>query len=62
MHNGRPSDRELDTRLNEAKKFLKDRPGMFANPSKTVGELNDLAVGRNYSKGLQRIKTSTKVI
>lgn len=45
MHDKRPSDRELDKRLNEAKKFLKNRDGAFANPSKVVGELNDLDIG-----------------
>lgn len=44
MHNRRPSDRELIKRLNEAKEFLKNRPGMLANPSKAVGELNDLEI------------------
>jgi hypothetical protein len=41
----RPSDRELIKRLNEAKEFLKNRHGVFANPSKAVGELNDLNIG-----------------
>ncbi len=45
MHGNRPSDRELTKRLNEAKEFLKNRPGLFANPSKAVGELNDLDIG-----------------
>lgn len=45
MHDRRPSYRELDKRLNEAKEFLKDRHGVFANPSKAVGELNDLDIG-----------------
>ena len=45
MHDKRPSDRELTKRLNEAKEFLKNRPGVFANPSKAVGELNDLNIG-----------------
>ena len=45
MHDRRPSDRELDKRLNEAKAFLKDRHGVFANPPKAVGELNDLDIG-----------------
>ena len=45
MHDRRPSDRELDKRLNEAKEFLKNRHGAFANPSKAVGELNDLDIG-----------------
>jgi hypothetical protein len=45
MHDKRPSDRELFKRLNEAKEFLKDRQGLFANPSKAMGELNNLNVG-----------------
>lgn len=45
MYDKRPSDRELTKRLNEAKEFLKNRSGLFANPSKTVGELNDLNIG-----------------
>lgn len=44
MHNTRPSDRELTKRLNEAKEFLKSRQGLFSNPSKVVGELNDLEI------------------
>ena len=45
MHNKRPSDRELTKRLDEAKDFLKNRHGVFATPSKAVGELNDLDIG-----------------
>lgn len=45
MHDKRPSDRELNIRLNEAKEFLKNRLGVFANPSKAVAELNDLDIG-----------------
>ena len=45
MHDKRPSDRELFNRIKEAKEFLKDRHGLFANPVKTVGELNDLGIG-----------------
>ena len=45
MHDKRRSDRELTKRLNEAKEFLKNRHGVFANPSKAVGELNDLNIG-----------------
>ncbi len=41
MHDKRPSDRELIKRLNEAKEFLKNRHGVFANPSKAVGELKE---------------------
>jgi len=40
----RPSGRELDKRLEEAKACLKDRKGLFANPAKAVGELYQLAV------------------
>jgi hypothetical protein len=47
MHDKRPSDRELAKRLNEAKDFLKNRHGLFANPSKAVGELNDLDIGNS---------------
>jgi hypothetical protein len=45
MHDNRPTDRELAKRLNEAKEFLKNRYGLFANQSKAVGELNDLDIG-----------------
>lgn len=45
MHFKRPSDRELLKRLQEAKEFLNNRPGVFANPSKVVGELNELDIG-----------------
>lgn len=45
MHDKRPSDRELTKRLDEAKEFLKNRYGVFAIPSKVVGELNDLDIG-----------------
>ena len=45
MHDKCPSDRELTKRLNEAKEFLKNRYGVFATPSKVVGELNDLDIG-----------------
>ncbi len=45
MHDKRPSDRELLKRLNEAKEYLKNRHGLFANPSKAVGELNNLDIG-----------------
>lgn len=44
MHDRRPSDRELNKRLDEAKEFLKNREGILANPSKAVGELYDLDV------------------
>lgn len=45
MHDKRPSDRELNRRINEAKKYLNNRCGLFANPSKAMGELNDLDIG-----------------
>lgn len=45
MYGKRPSDQELSKRLNEAKEFLRNRQGLFANPSKAVGELNDLDIG-----------------
>ncbi len=45
MHGSRPTDRELTKRLNEAKESLKNRNGQFANPAKSVGELNDLDIG-----------------
>jgi hypothetical protein len=45
MHDKRPSDRELTKRLNEAKEFLKNKSGLFANPAKVMGELNDLDIG-----------------
>jgi hypothetical protein len=45
MHDKRPSDHELTKRLNEAKESLKNRYGLFANPSKAMGELNDLETG-----------------
>lgn len=44
MEDKRPSDRELFKRINEAKEFLQNRHGLFANPSKVVGELNDLGI------------------
>lgn len=44
VHTERPSERELIKRLEEAKEFLNGRQGLFANPSKTVGELSDLGV------------------
>lgn len=45
MQDKRLSDRELNKRLMEAKECLKNRYGMFANPSKAVGELNNLDIG-----------------
>jgi hypothetical protein len=44
MQAGRPSYRELDQKLISAKNFLKNRPGIFANPAKAVGELSALGV------------------
>jgi hypothetical protein len=44
MHYDRPSGRELDKRLGEAKACLKDQKGLFANPAKAVGELYHLAM------------------
>ena len=44
MQYDRPSGRELDKRLEEAKACLKDRKGLFANPAKAVGELYQLAI------------------
>ena len=41
----RPSDRELLKKLEEAKKALKTQGGVFANPAKAVGELNNLKLG-----------------
>jgi hypothetical protein len=40
----RPSPRELDKRIEEAKACLKERRGLFANPAKAVGELCELAI------------------
>ncbi len=45
MHDKRPSDRELIKRIKEAKESLNNRPGVFANPSKAVGELTYLEIG-----------------
>ena len=44
MQNSRPSNRELHKRLNEAKESLENRPGIFANLSKAVGELYELNI------------------
>lgn len=44
LHDKRPSNRELTKRLDEAKEVLKNRHGVFAIPSKAVGELNDLNI------------------
>ncbi len=40
----RPSNREIDKRLNEAKEALKEKHGVFANPNKAVGELMNLEI------------------
>ena len=45
MYTERPSDRELFKRINKAKNFLKNQDGLFANPAKAVGELNELGIG-----------------
>lgn len=45
MYSERPSNKELAKRLDEAKQFLKDKQGVFANPSKVVRELNALGIG-----------------
>lgn len=42
MH--RPSDHELHKRIEEAKVFLRDRDGYYANQSKVSGELNKLDI------------------
>ncbi|WP_228547106.1 hypothetical protein [Candidatus Neptunochlamydia vexilliferae] len=41
----RPTFREIDKRLKEAKEALKNRCVAFANPGKVVGELMSLEVG-----------------
>ena len=38
----RPSTRELGEKLNEAQTVLSTTAGLFADPTKAVGELNDL--------------------
>jgi len=40
----RPSNREIDNRIEEAKASLKNGRGIFANPAKAVGELYQLAI------------------
>ncbi len=42
MYPHRPSDRELDKKINEAKSVLRQQLGLFANFAKAVGELNEL--------------------
>jgi hypothetical protein len=44
MQTSRPSDRELLKRISEAKEYLKNQRGLFANLSKAVSELNDLNI------------------
>ena len=41
----RPSAREIDKRLAEAKIVLREQDLIFAHPSKAVGEINDLGLG-----------------
>lgn len=41
----RPSAKEIDKRLKEAKEALRNRRTIFANPAKVVGELADLEIG-----------------
>ncbi|MBA3721105.1 MAG: hypothetical protein H0W88_01720 [Parachlamydiaceae bacterium] len=43
MHN-RPSDRELQKRISEAKDSLTIKQGVFANPAKAMNELNELNI------------------
>jgi hypothetical protein len=44
MYLNRPSDRELTKKILEARAFLKERNGLFANLNKVVGELYELGV------------------
>jgi len=41
----RPTDKELCKRITEAKECLNKKKGLFANPAKTVAELNQLDIG-----------------
>ena len=41
----RLSIKELTGKLNEARDMLSKKEGLFANPGKVVGELNDLDIG-----------------
>lgn len=41
----RPSGREIDKRLNEAREAVQNRRVLFANEKKTYGELEDLGIG-----------------
>jgi len=45
MYEKRPSNRELLKRITEAKISLRAQNGLFANPAKVLGELNELDVG-----------------
>lgn len=47
MDQKRPSARELTNRVKQAKDVLKTSKGLFANPSKAVGELNAMRVGNS---------------
>lgn len=44
MQQDRPSDGELDRKIKAAKTALESQSGLFANPSKAVGELNALDI------------------
>ncbi len=44
MGTNRPSDRELDKKINAAKAALQAQNGLYANPSKAVGELYELEI------------------
>jgi hypothetical protein len=44
MQAGRPSNRELIKRINEAKEYITNQQRSFANLAKAVGELNDLGI------------------
>ena len=40
----RPSNREIDNRIEEAKASLQKRTGLFANPAKVIRELDHLQI------------------
>ena len=44
MYANRPSDGELDKKIKAAKAALKAQNGVYANPSKAVGELYELGI------------------
>ena len=44
MLHERPSNREIDKRIEEAKVCLCNEKGFFANPAKVVGELSELDI------------------